>query len=417
MKIAIIGAGPAGLTCAWQLAEKGHTVTILECKSKLDTQGSGVLLQPIGLFVLERLGLRQEAELLGHKIKRITGWSTPSNRITVDVDYQVLRGTDYSLGIDRKALWELLYTKAVETEVTIETCVSISQLKYQPNGLVSVTDDGDKQYSNVELVIDSSGAHSQLRQYSLTPVSSQMLQYGSLWCNVHLAKDSPYNTDTMILYTDKNNVGLGLLPIGRTTPADPELITMFFNLNWRNCPEWNVDNFQQWKQSIVKEWPDTQHLLDQLHHYDQLYLAKFMQHTLPKPYGDKIAYIGDAAHATSPQLGQGINMSLIDAVSLPWALQKEADLDRALKLYSKVRRNHVVIYQTLACALTQFYQSDDRVAITLRNAFYPVLSKLFLMRTATAHLVSGQVGRPLKHLNQIEGLNWISCSVIYSSVC
>jgi 2-polyprenyl-6-methoxyphenol hydroxylase-like FAD-dependent oxidoreductase len=401
LNIAIIGAGPAGLACAWQLTEKGHAVTVLECKSNLDTQGSGVLLQPIGLFILERLGIRQEAELLGHKIKRITGWSTPSNRITVNVDYHVLRGTDYSLGIDRKALWELLYMNAVEAGVTIEIGVSVSQLKYQPNGLVSVVaNDGNKIFPHFELVIDSSGANSQLRKYTLTPVSSQLLQYGSLWCKVNLDKDSPYNTDTMILYTDKNNVGLGLMPSGRTSPTGPELITLFFNLNWKNCPNWNADNFQQWKQGIVKEWPDTQHLLDQIHHYDQLYLAKFRQHTLPKPYGDRIAYIGDSAHATNPQLGQGINMSLIDAISLPWALEKEADLERALKLYSKVRRNHVAIYQTLARALTQFYQTDDRVAITLRDAFYPVLSKLFLMKTATAYLVSGQVGRPLRHLNR-----------------
>lgn len=30
MNIVVIGAGPAGLTAAWELRQKGHTVTILE---------------------------------------------------------------------------------------------------------------------------------------------------------------------------------------------------------------------------------------------------------------------------------------------------------------------------------------------------------------------------------------------------
>jgi len=139
--------------------------------------------------------------------------------------------------------------------------------------------------------------------------------------------------------------------------------------------------------------------LDQITEPEQLYLAKFNQHTLSKPYGKGIAFIGDAAHSSSPQLGQGINMSLLDAVSLDWAMNKETELEKALQLYGAKRRTHVMIYQTLARTLAPFYQSDNKLAIATRDLFYPVLSKLLYLRRANTYLIAGQVGRPLRHLD------------------
>ena len=53
---------------------------------------------------------------------------------------------------------------------------------------------------------------------------------------------------------------------------------------------------------------------------------------------DALVFIGDAAHCSSPQLGQGINMSLVDAVELVESLQQPIELDVALKRYARRRR-------------------------------------------------------------------------------
>jgi len=44
-----------------------------------------------------------------------------------------------------------------------------------------------------------------------------------------------------------------------------------------------------------------------------------------------VVAIGDAAHATSPQLGQGANMALLDAWALALALSTASDLGAALE--------------------------------------------------------------------------------------
>lgn len=70
---AIIGAGTAGLARAILLAREGHYVTIFEQIDRLSPVGAGLLLQPAGLAVFERLGVLDEALKLGAKVTGLEG--------------------------------------------------------------------------------------------------------------------------------------------------------------------------------------------------------------------------------------------------------------------------------------------------------------------------------------------------------
>ncbi len=70
---AIIGAGTAGLATAILLAREGHQVTIFEQVDRLSPVGAGLLLQPAGLAVFERLGVLDEALRLGAKVTGLEG--------------------------------------------------------------------------------------------------------------------------------------------------------------------------------------------------------------------------------------------------------------------------------------------------------------------------------------------------------
>ena len=64
-------------------------------------------------------------------------------------------------------------------------------------------------------------------------------------------------------------------------------------------------------------------------------LATYDHHTLPLPFGRKLVFIGDSAHATSPQLGQGANMALLDVRALTEALEEKTDLQYAVVTYAR----------------------------------------------------------------------------------
>ena len=92
MRIAIIGAGPAGLICAWQLAKQGHEITVFEKKIDLGAQGSGVLIQPVGLAALEAVGIRRQVEVLGRRLNYLRGYADRTRgQQVIAVDYKLLK--------------------------------------------------------------------------------------------------------------------------------------------------------------------------------------------------------------------------------------------------------------------------------------------------------------------------------------
>jgi len=102
-----------------------------------------------------------------------------------------------------------------------------------------------------------------------------------------------------------------------------------------------------------------------------------------------VVYVGDAGHAMSPQLGQGSNLALLDALALAAVLREERDLGRALPAYSRARRAQLRYYQIVNRALTPFFQGDSRLFGALRDLLMPLASRLPLLRTTMVATMCG----------------------------
>ena len=79
-------------------------------------------------------------------------------------------------------------------------------------------------------------------------------------------------------------------------------------------------------------------------------------------------FIGDAAHATSPQLGQGTNLALEDARVLAACVSAGGELASRLARFYAERRAHVRYYQLASWGLTPFFQSSLPGLGPLRDA-------------------------------------------------
>ncbi len=108
--------------------------------------------------------------------------------------------------------------------------------------------------------------------------------------------------------------------------------------------------------------------------------ARYAHGTLRRPLAPGLVHIGDAAHRASPQLGQGANMALLDALALGLALR--GPLEDAPADYAAMRRWHVLIYQGLSAAFTPMYQSGSRSLPWLRDRLLAPASTLPLVRGA-----------------------------------
>src|SRR5690606_4312837 len=115
-----------------------------------------------------------------------------------------------------------------------------------------------------------------------------------------------------------------------------------------------AEGLARWKEIVAGHWPAVGVHLDAIGGFDDLTLARYGHHTLTWPAGNGIVFIGDSAHSTSPQLGQGANMALLDAAVLAQAVAAHDDLNDALDRYCKARRWHVRLFQAASRTFTPF---------------------------------------------------------------
>ncbi|MGH7004333.1 MAG: FAD-dependent oxidoreductase, partial [Alphaproteobacteria bacterium] len=106
--IGIIGCGVAGQAAALFLHRTGHRVEMFERFESPRPIGAGLLLQPTGLAVLDRLGLGDAALAHGAKVRRLLGHSR-RGRVVLDVAYKHYRPDSFGLGFQRGALFGLLH--------------------------------------------------------------------------------------------------------------------------------------------------------------------------------------------------------------------------------------------------------------------------------------------------------------------
>jgi 2-polyprenyl-6-methoxyphenol hydroxylase-like FAD-dependent oxidoreductase len=126
--------------------------------------------------------------------------------------------------------------------------------------------------------------------------------------------------------------------------------------------------------------------------------ASYAHRTLASPLSRHLVHVGDSWHCTSPQLGQGANMALLDALALARALEWQSDLPTALGEYARLRLWHIRLYQAASWLFTPAYHSDSRAFAWFRDQIMAPVSRIPPAPRILAALVAGQIGAPLAAL-------------------
>lgn len=352
------------------------------------------MLQPTGLAVLAALGLSDSIYALGARIDRLVGTDARSGRVVLDVGYQPLGVGAHAVAVHRATLFNVLHDAVVAAKLPIRTGFVVVTMEREetswlrgPQGLEGPFD----------LVIDALGAGSPLRVAAKYPASVRQLPYGAIWGTLPWVERG-FDRHALMQRYRKASVMIGVLPVGRQKPDGQELAAFFWSLRPDQFAALKQQGIERWKQTVRGHWPQVAPHLDAIDSFDDLTLARYAHHTLSVPAGDGIAFIGDSAHATSPQLGQGANMALLDAAALAAALERTESVADALALYAQLRRWHVRLYQFLSLTLTPFYQSNGALLPLVRDVLVSGVAKVPPMPWLLAGMVSGQLLSPLKQL-------------------
>lgn len=337
MKIGIVGGGTGGPAAALHFARAGHAVTLFERVVHPEPIGAGILLQPTGMAVLGRLGLQQRILAHGSRIERLYGRNA-GGRVVLDLAYSDLEPNLFGVGIHRGALFSALWDDcADEPNLSVVTGKEVASLAETPESATLTFADGS--FASFDMVVVASGARSPLRAPGATV---KPYSWGALWT---VAKSDVSAGILSQRYRDTREM-VGLLPSGDGT------VSVFWSLRTDQLPAWREAGLHVWKEQVLRLMPEVP--LDHVVEAEQVLFAPYFDVTSPSWNTARCVWIGDAAHAMSPQLGQGANLALIDASVLAAVVSEGAPLSE----YTRRRRAHLRFYSWASYFLTPIFQSS-----------------------------------------------------------
>ena len=370
-RIAIVGAGPAGLAAAIAISRRiDAELVVFERASSLTPAGAGVLVQPIGLAVLDRLGLGDAVRSAGSRVERLLGTSH-DGRIVLDLEYARLDPAAYGIGIARYRLHRVLVDAFRSSGARLELATEVTAI--------------DRAF---DLTVLADGARSSLRDAALPGARVTRYPWSAVWTTVPVAVEP-----LLRQHFRAAREMLGILPSGDARDGEPALATVFWSLEPAGHATWRAASIDQWKDRVLALAPACDAWLDHIVSHEQFAHARYFDARIAKPVGARHVAIGDCAHATSPQLGQGVNLALLDAWALAGSLARHGVGRDALDHYAARRRAHVRYYQWASRVLTPLFQSHGSVLPWLRDRFAAFgMSLPYVRRHALATLAGTKTG-------------------------
>lgn len=384
--VGVIGCGTAGAAVAILLARRGCEVTVLERVTVPGPVGAGILLQPTGQVVLAHLGLLDAVAVRSSRIDRLW-FRTPAGRTVVDLRYAAVDPRWFGLGVHRGVLFEALHAVAcAEPGVTVRAGVDVRALRRDGARTHAVTADGDE-HGPFDLLVIADGAVSELRAHAGETTRDVAYPWGALW---FVAEDRE-RVFTRELYQVAVRARrlYGVLPTGLGPRGDVPVVSLFWSLAARELDAWRAGDLDAWKAEVRALDPRIDGVLDQIRDPAQVTFARYRDVTMRRWCDRGVVFIGDAAHATSPQLGQGANLALADALVLADAIAAHPSIDACLDAYVAARRHHLRYYQRMTRWLTPFFQSSSSVLAWLRDWTFPLANAVPPLRDLMIATMAG----------------------------
>jgi len=372
LDVAVVGCGTAGPAAALFLARAGHKVTVYERVPDPQPVGAGIVLQPIGQAVLGRLGLLPSVLARAARVERLY-CETDRQRKLFDLSYATLEPRLTGYGLHRGVLFEALFEAVGRTNVSIRSGVAICA--FEDRHLVDVE---GNHHGPHELVIVADGARSRLRDATAGALGTSVRPYrwGALWF-IGEDPDGQFASRLHQIVRGTSRM-LGILPTGlgpRARGLGTPLVTLFWSLRADRFDDVRM-HLGAWKREVRAHAPVAGPLLDQIEGPEQITFSSYHDVTMSRWGTESVVYLGDAAHAMSPQLGQGCNLALYDAMVLADCVTEFGHVAPALAHYTHRRRRHLAFYQLATRWLTPFFQSDSRILGWLRDRCMGSLSQI-----------------------------------------
>lgn len=356
--ISIIGAGIGGLTLANILKTHDLDFKIYESAPEIKPVGSGIMMAINAMQIFDKLGLKEQIEEAGHKIHSISVTDHRLKNIsTTNVLALERKYNSCNVAIHRADLQRILAENIGFEKINLQH--SLVKIRKEENYHLRF-ENGNEIESRI--VFGADGIHSKIR--------TQMLQTGKIRdtgqiCWRGLADfDLPeqYNREAVEAWGKGKR--FGFVKMTGKKIYWYAVINKGLHERYQSMAE-NFHGFHPMITDIIEATLPENVILNELTD-----LAP-----IPKWYADNLCLIGDAAHATTPNLGQGACQSIEDAYVIGKLLQHTDDFNQAFKDFKNIRRKKVNYVVDTSWKIGQFSQWEKATA--LRNFLMKMVPERF----------------------------------------
>jgi 2-polyprenyl-6-methoxyphenol hydroxylase-like FAD-dependent oxidoreductase len=358
--VSIIGAGIGGLTTALTLKQKGINPTVFESASAIKPIGAGIIIANNAMQVFQKLGIHDKIEKSGNKISYMKITDTQLNPISI-VDltpYETKYGV-HNIAIHRGDLQKILVDAVGSENINVSKRLS----KIEKKEIFQLTFD-DNSIWETKFVIGADGIKStvreQLFEQSTIRNAKQICWRGI--CEIDLPKkyhnelNEAWGKGKRFGFVKISNKKVYWYALANTKTIKIETVNL-------------KELFEDFHSDILNIIAATPKITIRTSEITDL-------KPIHKWQDKNVCLIGDAAHATTPNLGQGACQAIEDAYVLGKLLDSGIPFENTFQRYEKLRRKKAHSIVKTSWVVGKMAHIENDFGIWLRNTMLKKISKL-----------------------------------------
>jgi 2-polyprenyl-6-methoxyphenol hydroxylase-like FAD-dependent oxidoreductase len=321
-----IGGGIGGLTTAIALRRRGFAVTVIEKDPQWSVYGVGIIQQGNVLRAASQLGILDQYVGAGVGFDAVEVYAPNGMKLARVPSPRLLEGYPANLGIGRRALHRVLGDAARAAGAIVKLGVTAATIEDRGHAVdVRFSDDTTGSF---DLVIGADGVHSDTRAMLFPDAPKPAFTGQSVW-RYNLPR--PAGLDALHVYNGPT--GVGLVPIGES------LMYMYVTTPEPGNPRYPRAGLAAVMRGKVAACaPAIRELAQQITDDEGVVYRPLEGMLVETPwYRGRVLLLGDAAHATTPHLGQGAGMAIEDGLVLADELARHPDVPAALDAWFRRR--------------------------------------------------------------------------------
>ncbi|MHC8306116.1 FAD-dependent oxidoreductase [Pseudomonas sp. PB3P13] len=323
-KVLIVGGGIGGLCAAIALRREGIEVDLIELKSQWTVYGVGIIQQSNVVREMARLGVLDGYLDAAYAFEDV-GIYGPAGQLMARIPGQRLAGPAYpaNVGISRLALHKVLSETALELGARVRLGLSVESLTDTGDNVNVLFTDGSR--AVYDLVVGADGLFSRVRDLLFGDTYTPRFTGQSVWR--YNFPRAPQIDHLANYQSAEGNAGL--------VPLAGNLMYLFLTSHEPSNPWMDPATLaEQMRQRLQGFTGLIGELREQITDSSQVVYKPMEVVFVDEPwYRGRILLIGDAAHATTPHLGQGAGMAIEDAIVLSEELTREGNVGQQLQRF------------------------------------------------------------------------------------